>query len=58
MCTCFPLITYVLDGDEIRLDERDVVAALEHAHNTSVIDSRLEDGKQIIQEHGLLLEVE
>ena len=51
-------VTYMLDGDEIRADKRDVVDLAESADNTRVINSRNENGQEVGQEGRLLLEVE
>jgi hypothetical protein len=50
----------VLHRDEVFLDEGNVVVVLplEHANDTSVIDTRAERGQEIGKESGLLLKVE
>jgi len=48
----------MLDGDEIRTDQWDVVDLPEHADNTAVVDTGNENGQKISQEGGLFLEVE
>ena len=47
-----------MDGDEVGLDEGDVVGALEHADDTGVVNAGDEDGEEVVEEHGLFLEVE
>ena len=52
--------TYVLDSDEVRANERDVVELLarEHPDDARVINAGDHDGEQVGDEHGLLLDVE
>ena len=42
--------TYMLDSDEIRADERDVIDLAEHTNNTRMINTRDEDSQKIDQE--------
>jgi hypothetical protein len=50
----------VLNGDEVVLDERNVVVVLplEHPHDSTVIDPRRQDREQVGKKRRLLLEVE
>ena len=50
----------MLDGDEVVLDERNVIVVLplEHSNDSSVIDPGSEDDEKIGEESGLLREVE
>lgn len=52
--------TYVLDRDEVVLDEGNIVVVLplEHSHDSSVVDPRSQDRKKVSEERRLLLEVE
>lgn len=46
VCVIDSFNVVLLNGNEVRLDERDVVVviSLEHANNTGVVDSRRQDG--------------
>jgi hypothetical protein len=48
----------MLNGDEIRPNERDVINLPESPDNSSVVDARNEDGQKVGEQVGLLLEVE
>ena len=48
----------MLDGDEVRADERDVVNLSERPDNSGVIDTGDENCKQVGKECGLFLKVE
>ena len=50
--------TYVLDSDEIRANERDMVDLAERTNNTRMIDTRDEDSQKVGQEGWLFLKVE
>jgi hypothetical protein len=50
--------TYMLDSDEIRADERDVVDLAERTNNTRMINTRDEDSQKVGQEGRLFLKVE
>ena len=48
----------MLNSNEVRLDQRDVVNLTECPDNTGVVDTGDEDGKEIGQQGWLLLEIE
>ena len=50
--------TYVLNCNEIRTDQRDVVDLPEHLDDTAVVNARNENSEQVGEESRLLLEVE
>ena len=50
--------TYVLHGDEVRLDQGHVVCRLEEADNTGMVDTRDQDGEQVVEQCRLLSEIE
>lgn len=41
--------TYILYSDQVRLDKGDVITALEHANNTSVLYPRRQDSQEIVE---------
>ena len=48
----------MLHGDEVRLDQWHVVCRLEEADNTGMVDTRDQDGEQVVEQCRLLREVE
>lgn len=52
------MIAYLLHGDEVCSDERDVIDLVEHANNTTMVDTRNQHSQQISQQSWLFLEVE
>lgn len=52
------LVVLGLDAEEEGLDERDVVGLFKEADDTGDVDAGGEDGEEVGQEGGLLLEVE
>lgn len=53
-------IAYVLDGNEVRLNERQVIhiLVLEHADNSRVVNPWSHDREQIIDEQGCFGQIE
>ena len=51
-------VAYVLDGDEVRADERDVVNLGERPDHSGVIDTGNENSEQVGKECRLFLKVE
>ena len=49
---------YMLHGDQVRANERDVVHLPEHTDNAGVVDAGNENGEEVGKEGGLFLEVE
>ena len=50
--------TYMLDSDEVSVDERDVVNLTESTGNTRMVNLRNENGYEVCQEGWLFLEIE
>ena len=57
-CPQGPGFTYVLHGDEVRTNKRDVIHLAEHSDHTGVINTRNQHTQKIGQQGWLLLEVE
>lgn len=51
-------VTCMLDRNEIRADERNVVNLTESTDNTRMVGSRNENGQEVSQEGWLFLEIE
>ena len=58
----FPLplrqITYMLDGNQVRPDEWDVIDLSEHLDHSAVVNTRDEHSEKIREQGGLFFEVE
>jgi hypothetical protein len=46
-----------LDGDEVGFDEGDIIGFLKHADDAGMVDAGGEDGEEVCEEGGMLLEV-
>jgi hypothetical protein len=51
-------VTCMLDSNEIRADERNVVNLTESTDNMRMVDLRSENGQEVSQEGWLFLEIE
>jgi len=50
--------THVLNSDKVRPNKWYVVHFAKHAHNTAVVNTRNQNGEEVIEEGGVFLEVE
>jgi hypothetical protein len=52
-------MTHVLNGDKVRLDEGKIVILFgaEHADNMGMVNSRDQNAKEVIEQHGLLSKI-
>lgn len=48
----------MLDSNEVRANERNVVDLPEHPHNAGMVDARNQDRQQVGEKRWLLLQVE
>ena len=48
--------THMLNGNEIRLDERNVVVCSEHPNDAAMVDARDKDCEPVVQEKWLFLQ--
>lgn len=49
---------YMLNGNEVRPNEWYVVHLAEHTHNSTVVNARNQNGKEIVEEERVFLEIE